>query len=109
MSVHAALTVTLMYYPLPCSYRLQQELTSLCADETQKYHTSLSALEFNFHSPPSKANCTTWVGGKWEGRGGGKEKGREGKGGGGEEGKGGGRLEEVGREVGGWRRWEGRW
>lgn len=45
------------------SYRLKQELEGLAADKCQKYHTSLSALCFKFHTPPAKPNCTAWLGG----------------------------------------------
>ena len=45
------------------SYRLKQELENLISDKCRKYHASLSALEFKFHTPPGKPNCTAWLGG----------------------------------------------
>ena len=45
------------------SYRLKQELQSLAADKCQRYHTSLSALKYSFHSPPTKPNIAAWLGG----------------------------------------------
>ncbi len=45
------------------SYRLKQELESLAADKCQKYHTSLSALKYKFHTPPTKPNIAAWLGG----------------------------------------------
>lgn len=71
MSVGSCKYVWLLAYLLLCmyclhvpySYRLQQELEFLAADKCHKYHTSLSALKFKFHTPPAKPNCTAWVGG----------------------------------------------
>lgn len=46
---------------LGIKFRLQKELEALARSEY--YKDRLFIDEFKFHSPPSKANCTTWLGG----------------------------------------------
>lgn len=44
------------------NYRMKQELESLAVDQCQKYHSSLKALQFKFHQPPSHLNSVAWCG-----------------------------------------------
>ncbi|XP_064403318.1 actin-related protein 10-like [Halichondria panicea] len=44
------------------NYRLKQELEALVGDQCQRYHSSLGALSFKFHDPPSHPNCVAWCG-----------------------------------------------